>query len=224
MNHWIKWMTNRYGMWKISDLSSVPVPIHVHETQIKHDLTPNFIKSSVWLVVSSYHVPVSTIAKWSICWILAVTQLVVSAFWYIECHWSASCYVSIAWPVTTRVRLTQTAWTPWIHFSRLQVWIVWEPTLNQCINYQWRMGVMVVCIFPPCKECFREWARFCILGSLIYHLEKVLLFQMRVLTPRGVGWRGPSSGLLPRSERLRFFDIWQPFLILMPYLLSLFII
>lgn len=52
--------------------SSIPVPIHVGESHVEDDLAPNFVKTSVRFVMSSDNISVSSITKWSICWILAV--------------------------------------------------------------------------------------------------------------------------------------------------------
>lgn len=47
-------------------LSRVPIPIHIDETKVESDLSPNLVKSSVGFMMIFYDVSVSTIAEWSI--------------------------------------------------------------------------------------------------------------------------------------------------------------
>lgn len=109
-------------------LSCIPVPVHVNETEVIQNLTPDFIKTSVRFMMCSNHISVSTITEWSVCWVFTIAKFVVTALWDVECNWSASGYVSVAWTITTWVGLTQTAWAPWINFSLLQISVVREPT------------------------------------------------------------------------------------------------
>lgn len=49
------------------DFSCIPVPVHVNETEVIQNLTPNFVKTSVRFMMSSNHISVSTITEWSVC-------------------------------------------------------------------------------------------------------------------------------------------------------------
>ena len=111
-----------------SKKSSVPVPIHVGEAEEVDDFAPDFVETSVGLVVRSDHVSVGPVAEGSVGRVFAVTQLVVPALWDVEGDWSASGNIGVAGAVAAGIGLTESAGAPWVHFSSLEVGIVGEPT------------------------------------------------------------------------------------------------
>lgn len=80
------------------------------------------------LVIVFYYLSVSSIAERSICWIFTIAQLVVSALWYVELNWPASCDTCIARSIASWVVQGESTCAPVVHFSFVQVGIVWEIT------------------------------------------------------------------------------------------------
>jgi hypothetical protein len=69
----IRYLTRRKGLhnkeFRISNIyeSSVPVPIHVDESEVEQHLAPDLIETSVRLVVGLDHLSVSPVAEGGIC-------------------------------------------------------------------------------------------------------------------------------------------------------------
>ena len=93
---------NGDGMY-VGDGSRIPVPIHVDEAEVEADFTPDFVKSSVGLVMVLDHVAVSSIAEGSVGGVLAVAEFVVSALTDVELDWAASGYSCVAGSVTAGI-------------------------------------------------------------------------------------------------------------------------
>lgn len=89
--------------------SRVPVPIHVHKSEVESNLSPDLIEASVGLVVVLDDIPVGSIAEGRIGRILAVAQLVVPALTHVEGDRSAPGYSCVAGSVATGVGQTQSA-------------------------------------------------------------------------------------------------------------------
>lgn len=108
------------------DGSRIPVPIHVGEAEVEADLSPDLIEAAVGVVVVLDDVPVRAVAEGSVCRVLAVAQLVVSALIHVERYRPAPGYSCVAASVAAGVAQTQSAGTPGVHLALLQIGIVGE--------------------------------------------------------------------------------------------------
>lgn len=89
--------------------SRVPVPIHVHESEVESNLSPDLIEAPVGLVVILNDISVSSVAEGRIGRILAVAELVVPALTDVEGDRSAPSYGCVTGAVTAGVAQTQSA-------------------------------------------------------------------------------------------------------------------
>lgn len=64
--------------------SRVPIPVHVHKSEVEPDLSPDLVEASVGLVVVLDDIPVGSITEGGVGRILAVAQFVVPALTDVE--------------------------------------------------------------------------------------------------------------------------------------------
>ena len=76
--------------------SRVPIPIHIDETEVESDLAPNLQEPPMGLMVIFDDVSVRSVAEGRIGGVLAVAELVVSAFVDVEADRSASSDTRVA--------------------------------------------------------------------------------------------------------------------------------
>ena len=155
----IKWLWNRYSFalincidrqWPIRYFphwSRVPVPIHVHKSEIVDNLAPDFIEPSMGFMIVLDEISVSAIAERSIRWVLAVAHLVVSTLTDIELHGSASGNIGIASSVTPWPVQRKSTGAPTVNLSLLQVGVVGEPTWRS-ISIPVMKGILGGLYFP----------------------------------------------------------------------------
>ena len=82
-------------------LSRVPIPIHVDESKVEANLSPDLVESSVGLVMIFDDISVGAIAEWSIGWVFAITKFVISALVNVEADGPVSGYSCITSSITT---------------------------------------------------------------------------------------------------------------------------
>ena len=115
--------------------SGVPVPVHVDKAKPKGDVSPDFVEATVCFMVVSNQISMGSIAERSISRVLAVAQLVVSAFANIKLDRATSSHSRIACSITCRIGKAQSARAPTVHFSLLQVGIIGEPAYVIYVPY-----------------------------------------------------------------------------------------
>ena len=154
----------------IYEWSGIPIPIHVDESQIKSYFSPNFVEPSVTFMVEFYQISVGSIAEWSVWWILTITELIVSAFRYVELYWPASCYGCVACSITAGICQRKSAWTPIIYFPLLKVSVIWKPTYvsNFSTCDKWNAGRSIFSL--RVRNGFGEGDRFVLreVGNIIW--------------------------------------------------------
>ena len=99
--------------------SSVPVPIYIEKAEVIYNFTPNFIEASIGAIIYSDHISMSAITKRSICWVFTITEFKISTFRYIERDWTAPGDIRVTRSITTWISLTESTWTPRVHFALL---------------------------------------------------------------------------------------------------------
>jgi hypothetical protein len=83
--------------------SRIPVPIHVDESKVESDLTPDFIESSVSFMMVFDDFSVSSIAEGCVSWVLAIAKFIVTTLIDVEWDWTAPGYSCIACSIAIRI-------------------------------------------------------------------------------------------------------------------------
>lgn len=103
IDRWRRWYYGHLSNWIYRVLSRVPVPIHVDESKIKYDFTPNLIESSVGFMIVFDQFTMGSVTEGSIWWVFTIAKFIVPTFRNIELDRSTSCNSSITSTIATRV-------------------------------------------------------------------------------------------------------------------------